>query len=416
MDVLARAGEAISSCADTSVWALSEEDLLAALDAVHVLEQRLVAVKLALVREVDGRAVAGGHGASSTAVWLRDRLRVGAGAARRTVGLAAALDVGPAVVAQALARGVVGVEQARVITDVTAALPASAGVEVVDKAAQVLVDAAVDFEPGALRRLGERVLFHVAPQIAEQAELAALTAAEARAHDRRHVTLSSPGSDGQVRLTGRLDAESAAVVRAALDPISGPSGVGDDRSPGQRRADALADVCRLALHTGALPDNGGDRPQVVVTVDLDTLRERVGTATLDGGERLTPETVRRVACDAQVLPAVLDGAGQVLDLGRQRRLFTGPLRRALVLRDGGCAFPGCDRPPRWSDGHHIVHWADGGQTCLTNAVLLCRYHHRVVHHDGWQVRLAADGLPEFLPPAWLDPTGQPRRNHYHRRC
>ncbi|MFD0818043.1 DUF222 domain-containing protein, partial [Micromonospora zhanjiangensis] len=288
MEVLARVGEVISSCADTSVWALSEADLLAALDAVQVVEQRLAAVRLALVREVDGRAVAGGHGASSTVVWLRDRLRVSAGAARHQVDLAAALEAGPVVVRQALGRGVVTVEQAKVITDILGDLPAEVGAEVVDKAAGLLVDYATRFEPKALRQLGRRILGHVAPELADEAEAAALRRAEARAHDRRHVTFSSPHADGQVRLTGRLDAESAAVVRAALDPISGPSGLGDDRSPGQRRADALTDVCRLALHTGVLPDNGGDRPQVVVTVDLDTLRERVGTATLDGGERLTP--------------------------------------------------------------------------------------------------------------------------------
>jgi hypothetical protein len=96
-------------------------------------------------------------------------------------------------------------------------------------------------------------------------------------------------------------------------------------------------------------------------------------------------------------------------------LFSGPIRRALVLRDGGCAFPGCDRPPRWCDGHHVKHWADGGPTCLDNAVLVCGFHHRLLHHGGWHVRIAADRLPEFLPPAWIDPAQVPRRNTYHRR-
>jgi Domain of unknown function (DUF222)/HNH endonuclease len=137
---------------------------------------------------------------------------------------------------------------------------------------------------------------------------------------------------------------------------------------------------------------------------------------LDDASALTAAAVRRLACDAAILPAVLGGQGQVLDVGRQRRTFTGPLRRALVLRDGGCAFPGCDRPARWADGHHIKHWADGGTTCLNNAVLLCGHHHRVIHQDRWQVRInPGDGLPEFVPPADLDPTQQPRRNVYHRR-
>ncbi|HCT81545.1 MAG TPA: HNH endonuclease, partial [Micromonosporaceae bacterium] len=161
-------------------------------------------------------------------------------------------------------------------------------------------------------------------------------------------------------------------------------------------------------------DNGGDRPQIVVTMNFDDLAAKTGAGMLDTGGMLAPEAVRRLACDAALLPAVLGGQGQVLDVGRERRLFTGPLRRALVLRDGGCAFPGCDRPPRWTDGHHIKHWADGGTTSLDNAVLLCGYHHRLIHRNEWHVRIASDGLPEFLPPHYM---GQqtPRRNTFHRR-
>ena len=135
----------------------------------------------------------------------------------------------------------------------------------------------------------------------------------------------------------------------------------------------------MVLAGGRLPDNGGDRPQVVVTVPFDPLRRAFGAGVIDTGDRLSADAARRLACDARILPAVLDGAGQPLDLGRERRLFTGPLRRALVLRDGGCAFPGCDRPPRWCDGHHVIHWADGGATSLANAVLLCGHHHRLIH-------------------------------------
>ena len=173
----------------------------------------------------------------------------------------------------------------------------------------------------------------------------------------------------------------------------------------------MVEVCRLVLAGGDLPDNGGDRPQVVVTVPFDPLRHAFGTGMVDTGDRLSADTARRLACDARILPAVLDGAGQPLDLGRERRLFTGPLRRALVLRDGGCAFPGCDRPPRWCDGHHVIHWADGGPTSLANAVLLCGHHHRLIHDPraGWNVHIAADASPTFIPPAWLDPRRLPRQ-------
>jgi hypothetical protein len=181
--------------------------------------------------------------------------------------------------------------------------------------------------------------------------------------------------------------------------------------------------------------NGGDRPQLVVTVPYDLVTRalaagqlaagqldtgslgigQLGAGLLDTGQRLTPAQVRRLACDAQLIPAVLGGDGQVLDLGQTRRLFTGAVRRALVLRDGGCAFPGCDRPPRWCDAHHIEHWSAGGPTNVDNGVLLCGFHHRLIHHSDWSVRLGQDRRPEFIPPAHVDPHRRPRRNPHHDR-
>jgi len=259
----------------------------------------------------------------------------------------------------------------------------------------------------------------------------------------RSLTLT-PAGCGRVAVRGSLDAEAAAVVRAAIEPLCRPlprsgsaagggsgsiscpgcgagvaagaqacvcgvDGRGRDlRSPAQRRADALVEVCRLALACDQLPDNGGTRPQLAVTVNFDVLRQQLGVATLDTGEHLSPTAARRLACDAMIIPAVFATTGEILDLGRQRRLFTGALRRALILRDRGCAFPGCDRPPRWCDGHHIVSWLDGGDTDLANGVLLCEHHHRLIHHSPWQVRIRADGLPEFIPPAYVDPLQRPQ--------
>ncbi|MET8549482.1 HNH endonuclease signature motif containing protein [Micromonospora zamorensis] len=414
IDALEQAEAAVAACFDTVAWSASEHDLVASLDAAHRLEQRLAAVKLSLVRELDGRGTATAQGAPSTAVWLRDRLRLGVGAARRLVELAATLDAAPAGVRDALAGGAVDVEQVRVIAETVETVHASAGTEAADKAVGVLVGWATQFDAALLRRLGTRILDHVAPDAADAAAEAALRAQESRAARDRHITISEQ-TDGRLRLAGILDTEAAAVLRAAIDPLTTPTGPDDTRTPGQRRHDALADVCRLALRTGELPENGGDLAQVVVTTSYDGLTRQLGTGALDLGPHFTPEAVRRLACDASILPAVLGGSGQPLDVGRQRRLITGPLRRALVLRDRGCAFPGCDRPPRWCDGHHIRHWADGGETSLDNAVLLCGHHHRHLHHGDWAVRLGGDGHPEFIPPAWLDPEQVPRCNQYHRR-
>ncbi|MFF4880576.1 DUF222 domain-containing protein [Micromonospora sp. NPDC000668] len=414
MEELAQAEAAVAACGDAATWALREHDLVAALDAAHRLEQRLAAVKLALVRAVDSRGTAAAQSASSTTVWLRDRLRLTVPAARRLVDLAAALDAGAPGVRAALANGDISVEQARVIGDTVNTVHTAAGAEAADKAVGVLVEWAGQFDPTLLRRLGTRILDHVAPEVADAANRAALETEARRSARDRHVTLSEL-PDGRLRLTGSLDAEAAGLLRAAIEPLTAPTGPDDPRTPGQRRHDALADLCRLTLRTGELPEHGAEPAQIVVTTSFDALTRQLDSGTLDTGLRLTPETVRRLACDAAILPAVLGSTGQLLDVGRQRRLITGPLRRALVLRDRGCAFPGCDRPPRWCDAHHIQHWAAGGNTSLTNAVLLCAHHHRHIHHGDWTVRLGDDGHPEFVPPAWLDPDQLPRRNHYHRR-
>ncbi|TNH30091.1 DUF222 domain-containing protein [Micromonospora orduensis] len=414
IDALEQAEAAVAACFDTAAWAANERHLVAALDATHRLEQRLAAVKLTLVRQLDGRGTATAQGASSTAVWLRDRLRLGVGAARRLVELAATLDTLPPGVRDALTGGSVDVQQVRVIAETVETVHATAGAEAADKAIGVLVEWAKQFDAALLRKLGTRILDHVAPEVADAAAEAALRAQESRAARDRHVTVSEQ-PDGRLRLTGILDVEAAALLRAAIDPLSAPGGPDDTRTAGQRRHDAVADVCRLALRTDELPEHGGDLAQLVITTGYDELTRQLGIGTLDAGLHLTPQAVRRLACDAAIIPAVLGSTGQPLDVGRQRRLITGPLRRALVLRDRGCAFPGCDRPPRWCDGHHIRHWADGGDTSLDNAVLLCGHHHRHVHRGDWVVRLGGDGHPEFVPPAWLDPEQLPRRNHYHRR-
>jgi hypothetical protein len=333
--------------------------------------------------------------------------------------------------ADALAAGAVNVEQAQVIASAVAALPAehrAAGEE-------HLLGEAETFGPKELGRLGQRLFEVVAPEEAEQRTLDEWERAERRAWQDRGLWLTDIAGTSRVRVTGWLDQDGATTVRAALDPLCAPrtmraAGRGGDpetkpdndadpsdvRSAGQRRVDALVEVCRLASACGELPDNGGDRPQVVVTIDYDSLRDQVGAATFDDGSHLSPAAARRIACDAGIIPAVLGGASQPLDLGRQTRAVTGPLRRALVLRDKGCAFPGCDRPPRWCQGHHIQHWSNHGPTDLTNLVLLCGYHHRLIHHSDWQVRInPKDGLPEFIPPAYIDVDLRPRwKRYYHR--
>jgi hypothetical protein len=172
------------------------------------------------------------------------------------------------------------------------------------------------------------------------------------------------------------------------------------RSPGKRMADGLVTLAQWAAKAKQLPESGGLRPQVMVLVDYEALRSQTEAATVTAGtlaEPISPQSVRRIACDAQILPALLGGASEVLDLGREQRSADDKQRRALVIRDRGCAFPGCDRPAAWTDAHHVVHWADGGATDLDNLVLVCGPHHDTIHHHGWTVTMI-DRRPVFAPP------------------
>ena len=197
----------------------------------------------------------------------------------------------------------------------------------------------------------------------------------------------SPLENGMTAISGQLDPEAAAVLTAALDPLSAPNpctenGGRDPRPADRRRAEALIDLCRRATTAGgAAPATS--KAQVVVTNDLDTLKDAIrGAGTTHSGAVLSPATVRRLACDASIIPMVLGSQGQPLDVGRTKRLVTPALLAALWARDKRCTFPGCGRPPQWCDAHHVQHWADGGPTALTNLTLLCTHHHTWVHqHD-----------------------------------
>ena len=225
--------------------------------------------------------------------------------------------------------------------------------------------------------------------------------------------------DGNTRLSGRLDAESAAMLRAALDPLAAPNpaadGTQDPRTAGQRTADALVELARRANNDGPLPAGHGVRPHLSVIVSLDSLLAKTADTAVAPGELgwggpLSAEAARRIGCDAGISRVITDPASVPLDVGRESRTVTPGQWTALVARDRGCAFPGCTRPPEWCIAHHLVHWTDGGPTDLDNLVLLCGAHHRVIHHHGWQVAMAADRHPEFTPPPWIDPDQIARRN------
>jgi Domain of unknown function (DUF222)/HNH endonuclease len=414
--------------------ALAEQTLV-----LRRLVDRLEGQWLQRLAAMDGRGAAGaerGIQAASTASWLRNRLRMGATAASSCVRTARALFRGPlSGTAQALCAGELSVAHASALAHGTSDLPTHTAAE----AEPVLVAAARRLDPPRLRRVLAHLHHATDPDGADaQAE---------RRHARRGLWLA-PTWEGMVALQGLLEPEAGQTLLAALEPLARPANADDSRSGDQRRADALTELARRALEGGQLPQTGGIRPQLTVTVDLDSLLGHPGAV---GGEAgwagpLSPAACRRLACDGGVTrvlvgrrdgghhadhpgddpggwgrladrlqaamalsPPTLGGApSQPLDVGRASRVVTPAQRSALAVRDGGCVFPCCDRPLAWCEGHHLVHWVDGGPTDLANLALLCRAHHRAVHEGGWRLIRGPDGR---FTAAQLHRSHPPHRRH-----
>lgn len=290
---------------------------------------------------------------------------------------------------------------------------------------------------------------------------------EAERERRRHASRCFavfPDEGGMYRVTGTLDPEVGAALMRAIEHASdalfraeGAHPLEMETTPEQRRADAIGLLAERALalgfgvgsanenedsgddatraatstpagastcpataciptsistpHPAPISGSRAERFQVVLTVDPATLTRghAPGRSHLEDGTRVSAETARRLSCDCSLVPVKLDSDGAVLDVGRKTRSIPPAIRRALDLRDGGCRFPGCGL--RFTDGHHLEHWVEGGETKLSNLVLLCNFHHRAVHEDGFRVSMLPGQDPKFFTPeGWPLGPSLPRVN------
>ncbi|HEX2896286.1 MAG TPA: DUF222 domain-containing protein [Marmoricola sp.] len=224
----------------------------------------------------------------------------------------------------------------------------------------------------------------VAPEIAEAEDSRRLNAEEQAALEHTRLSLRALG-DGTTRLTGRIPDAVASRLRTYLEAFTAPRIQGSvapvDRVPYPRRLGQ--GFCALLEHLdpATLPHHGGDATTVLVTITLDQLRTDLATAGIldEDATAITAGEVRRLACTAQLIPAVLDGRSEPLDLGRSQRLFTPAQRKALRIRDQRCRTEGCTVPATWCEAHHLRPWAVGGRTDLAHGVLLCSHHHHRAH-------------------------------------
>ena len=346
---------------------------------------------LELIRAFDAR---GGWntGFRSCASWLSWRVGLDLGAARERVRVARALGTLP-LLAEALGRGELSYAKVRALTRV--ATPETEvrllGVGRAGTAAHV-----------------ERIVrgWRCVDRRAE--------AREAKHQHGSRALHVYHDEDGTVVLRGRLEPEVGALLLQAVAAareslyqrtrerdrtVTGFGNVSAETpTPAQQRADALALLAETALHHGLDPGAPGERYQVVVHVDAPVLAdpEQPGQSVLEGGTHVSAETSQRLACDASRVVMRHDGEGRLLEVGARTRTIPPALRRALDHRDQGCRFPGCGL--RFTQGHHLRHWAHGGPTTLSNLALLCRRHHRAVHEEGYQVARLPDGTLQFRRP------------------
>jgi hypothetical protein len=450
----ARAADDALRCAATGpVWQCGDDEIEAGLQLVDRMEARLGALRAALLREAEDRSLQDRTRAPSTQRWLTDRFRLSRPQATGRLRQAEQLARHP-IVRAALAEAEVTLEQADVAAEALDRIAALPGLTADDRdtAARFLLAQAAALPPRELARAGQALIEALTrtPSRDDPADEQALrreqerAEAEAQAGERNQLTVTRrPG--GRVR--GRFDlgplggATLAAWLRRADQPVPGEDGFEDDRPLAERRGDALvetlaaaccpsspaeiadADPAEIAEPTDrimAVQRRGAAGPVspialLTVTVTLAELRAGLaGSGQLDTGASVSAATLRQLACDALVVPAVMGGPSQVLDLGRATRSWTLAQRRAIALRDRCCAAPGCDRPPQACQVHHEREWERGGPTDLDNGALLCEFHHRMVHRQGWTVRLAANGFPEFIPPPSIDPQQRPRQHHRYR--
>lgn len=347
-------------------------------DELHRAIELLEVERLRRLAEIDRRKLFERDGHLSAVSWLAAKHHVPRGTAVEHVRSARALDEMPATRA-ALDSGDLSLGAAKVLASARQVDP-----EAFARAEATLVDAARVHSMGGL----QRVLGFWRERVRDDR----LSSDQMRDGRRLHASVTL---GGMVRVDGDLDPETGEALLTALAAVMDVESRGENeemRTPAQRRADALGEICRGWLDLAERPSVAGERPHMTVIVDVGQLAAG-GPAELDRVGAVAVGTMRRLGCDASLVRVVMAGPSEPLDVGRRTQIVPPAIRRAVVARDKTCAFPGCDRHQSWCDAHHVIHWANGGPTAVGNLVLLCRRHHRAVH-EGFGVSMV-DGQPVF---------------------
>ncbi|MFW6773461.1 DUF222 domain-containing protein [Nocardioides sp. CPCC 205120] len=398
--VAARLHEDLDDGFDLGLLTLGPTETGAALVELERAANRLAALQSRLLAHASEARVEDEDGSPSTAVWFANATQVTRAEAHRRVRVAVATDERYDALAAASTSGSVTPGQADVIVRALDDLGGDVDAGVRDDAERALVGFAADHDARDLRVLGRRILDIVAPAIGEAREAELLAKEEREAAARVRLTMRE---DGHGCVHGRFTVPEmhGAMFAKMLDAIASPrrnhlrvDDTADVRPLWERRGQAFVELIER-MRDADLPDAAGAGATVVVTMSVDTLTGGLAAASLDTGHRISPGEARRLACSADLAPAVLGTKSEVLDLGRAARFHNKPQRIALILRDQGCTAEGCDAPPHRCEAHHDDPWSRGGNTSVARGRLLCWRHHRVAHDPTYLTERLGTGKLRF---------------------
>ncbi|MCA1005620.1 HNH endonuclease [Rhodococcus hoagii] len=406
---------AVATLRSGDMRSLPEASLLQTTLDIRREIERLEALCVEGVGEIDSRAVSlDTLGFRSVKQWLAANTLLEVSTAARILALGKMLGRQPEI-ADAFNAGEISAEHAALIGEFCETPPRGMPNEALDACRKVLLDSATG--PAATTTTVRTCISRL-ERIFESDELPPSEDTE------RNEFHASKTLNGRVAVKGDLDAVTGEMLLTALSSLTKPRNPMDDptntRTPARQRADAFAEILRRYLDSGDAPIEGGERPHLSLHVNAQDLARSQSNHEWTGSDGdpdlfgdkdvarmphmgpLSIATARRLACDCHLTPIVMSD-GVPIDLGRSSRTVSKKQRRALIARDHGCAFPGCGAVPAHCEGHHVTHWADGGPTDLDNLVLLCRYHHGLLHHSHWEVKIGTDRKPWFTPPSTVDP-------------
>jgi hypothetical protein len=400
-------------------WMLTGAEVRQVAVAVVRARTSMDAVVSRLAGCADDMGLAKDEGVTSTTAWLASATGISRGEAAKLVALAR--TAGTDATKVAWAAGDLSTDQVAVIMRAINDLPDWCGDEERGDAEAHLIRIAPEHPLDDLKRLANRVLEVIDPDGADERLGEQLRKQEQKAWDATRLSFKDRG-DGTMRGVFVIPDADADTLRAAIEGIIAPRrtaanaethGLGADDWAAlprdQKMGHAFIELINH-LPTGALPVAGGLAATVAVTVDVDDLRTGQGVAENSSGTTMSAAKAQRLACNAHLVALYLENGTRVVDHGMTRRLYDRHQRLALAVRDKGCVFPACDRPPAWCEAHHLSFWSENGPTDLDNAALLCHFHHFLVHEGEWVARMADDGVVEIIPPRRVDPQQRPRRH------